>query len=780
MNNIQNDTKYFTFSVGRGNNKINVTVPVNRPDTLDNLNNYLDTISKKNLILIMKKWNIPFAYNDKPDIIRKKLIDSFGSINSSVDIDTATSSIVDIEQISSSEDLKELIHSIHNFLRNNGIGYGMDALKIFNLIYGLKKIEKYDLYDTVNLDHKCKYSDLVTKIRNNEYIYTLFTDEYLNYVHSSNIQPFLMTELPTHIRENDLHHLILEIDRLVESEYSIGEQLSGKIYEYFIGRDASAISELGAYFTNRWITNYIYDTTKPQLKNGDVQSMIDPFGGSGGFTAGYIQYLKQYDIDWKTNINQIYHYDMNNHVVKYAGFEFMCLTRELFEDIKNNLRCENSFSHEFSKQFDYIFTNPPYGGDKNKKYGKYNNNLVLLNHLKLCMSKLSPNEIELRKKYTQQINKCIAIKKYYKNKFEASKVSVENSSQFIQRYAHEWKLNGNDKESTSLILIMALLAPGGTAVGVLKEGVFFNDTYQNLRSHLITHFNVKNVISVPQDQFENTTTKTSIIIFEKPDTKEYKIPQTQQIEFKEFNVLKHTENKFSESNGIISLDAVKNEPYGVSDKIITTVSFEELKNNNWILDMKKYNIKKTLAVDGFKLVKLGNIAKFSSKNRISEKEIIKLVKIGNISNNKIMSYSDIKSKDCKESQICQDGDILISPVRPKSGKVILIRNMININEYAFRNLKKIIINDKITYPPIYIFAMLEILIVDMEERLCNGSSYPSFNTEALKQVKIPIPTDPTIIQYWTNKLIETYDSDTSGKYDKFRTVLKSLKLASMR
>ena len=39
------------------------------------------------------------------------------------------------------EQLKEYIHSIHDYIRNSGAGYGMDALKIFNVFYSLKILE---------------------------------------------------------------------------------------------------------------------------------------------------------------------------------------------------------------------------------------------------------------------------------------------------------------------------------------------------------------------------------------------------------------------------------------------------------------------------------------------------------------------------------------------------------------------------------------------------------------------------------------------------------------
>ena len=41
--------------------------------------------------------------------------------------------------ITNSDSLKEHIHDIHNYLRNHGGGYGLNALKIFNIFYGIKK-----------------------------------------------------------------------------------------------------------------------------------------------------------------------------------------------------------------------------------------------------------------------------------------------------------------------------------------------------------------------------------------------------------------------------------------------------------------------------------------------------------------------------------------------------------------------------------------------------------------------------------------------------------------
>ena len=73
-------------------------------------------------------------------------------------------------------------------------------------------------------------------------------------------------------------------------------------YEYFIERDQSAISELGAYFIDRHIVNYIYKKLDPIINE---ENSIDMFGGSSSFTTGYINYLNN-------NINKIYHFDINS------------------------------------------------------------------------------------------------------------------------------------------------------------------------------------------------------------------------------------------------------------------------------------------------------------------------------------------------------------------------------------------------------------------------------------------------------------------------------------
>ena len=337
--------------------------------------------------------------------------------------------------ITNKDSLRDYIHSIHDFLRNNGAGYGMTALKIFNIFYGLLKIEENEVLfkklinptkklmndlnmNKINIIFKYsklgeKYKDDFIKLfiknsdiendqdyeiliegfrkvfrftnlleyvnpmnQNDEDLYIIVNGPILDKLAEGILRNFLFYEIP--LLRNEVYCSLVKkigILRKKDTNSNIDDkhfQLNGKIYEYFIGRDKSAISEMGAYFTDRYIINYIYeDLLDPVLnEDGTVKVMIDMFGGSGGFTLGYTEYLiNKYgieNIDWEKNINNIYHHDMNEDVVKSASLEMMCLTGIIPDEY--NFMKDNSFNSEFNKKYyDYIVTNPPYGGDKNNK-----------------------------------------------------------------------------------------------------------------------------------------------------------------------------------------------------------------------------------------------------------------------------------------------------------------------------------------------------------------------------------------------------------------------------
>ena len=719
------------------------------------------------------------------------------------DIHDATSSITN------NDALREKIHELHNYMRNNGIGYGMNALKVFNLLYGLKKIDELNLYDKIGLtDENCKWSYLVKLANNQDKVIVNVINNIVNKIYDiKQVDDLIGYDIPRDLIHDVFNHLINEIDNIPKLEKSSGELLSGKIYEYFVGRDQSAISELGAYFTNRRIVNHILNKIKIDLNSdGSIPKMIDMFGGSGGFTLGYMNYLNSnFKIDWNSQLNNIYHFDINQDVIKSVALEFFCLSNGIIPNIDNtsgNLRRINSFKWNYGEnKFKLILTNPPYGGDKigtsakkekRDKIIKYIENEInefkdklsaIVNDKKIksidklieLVPDINKDEVKKIKAREFQLAKLKKEEKIEKENNEALTVNVKTCSVGIQKFAGKYKLTGKDKEACSLMLIMDLLDINGIAVGVLKEGLFFDGKYSDLRRVLIENFNVKEIISVPQNQFENTSTKTSIVIFNNDaDIK------TSVINFSELIVDTYDKDEFIEINNEIFLKFNKGDIKEVREVFITSVSVNQiLANENCSLNSKDYNKVSIECGDDFKLVRIGDICYINLNKNFKSYEEYKFIQINNINNGSITDYSIIKRENlpANAKNIINYNDILISSVRPNSSKVIIITKSLNdIEKYLFSSamIKLTPINNS-NYHGYYVYFIVLILSNNFQKTLCNGSSYPRFKASQLENLEIPIPKTQELIDYWVDKISTPFNLKQE-KEKRFKELEEEIKM----
>jgi type I restriction-modification system DNA methylase subunit len=647
--------------------------------------------------------------------------------------------------ISNKDALKDKIHEIHNYLRNNGAGYGMNALKVFNIIYGLKKIEENNLLDKVNLKRPdCEFTYLLKLANENkdEKLAELIFSQVLPSIFNSNVRDLIFYKIPQNIKGSVLVYLIKEINKITLIEKSCNVLLSGKIYEYFIGRDESAISELGAYFTDRHIVEYIYNKLQPTLNDDNtLDTMIDMFGGSGGFTTGYINYIKNNyeNINWETEIGKIYHYDMNEDVIKSAGLEFFCLTGVL-PNMKN-LQYKNSFTDEFVDEdgktklkYKYVITNPPYGGDKNKKSQAQTKREKIKEYINKEI--LNIKDKELLKRRQIQLKTIENQEKQEKKEQEKMKVSLSSSSQRIQKFAKKYNLKGNDKEACSLILMMDLLELNGTCIGVLKEGVFFNKNYKELRKCLIENFNVTEVISVPSDQFENTKTKTSIIIFKNQEEK------TKKVIFRDLVIERYEEDNFEEIMGDIYLTENKGDIQYVTDKIISEATKEELLTNNiYSLNGKDYNKKEIICNKDYKLITLGDICNCLATTKYC---------------------TNIGQDKGKYRLYCssQDKQLYVDFCEVKEYSIILGQGgNFNIHfDINFTPSKHVcVIQSK--KKNIELLKYMYYIISELQKSfITNGSTISWLNKKNIRNFNIPIPKSEEKIKEWVDKISKPYDN----------------------
>lgn len=527
------------------------------------------------------------------------------------------------------EELASHVHHIHNFLRNNGFGYGMDAMKTFILFYVLKLIEpKIDDFVENNLIDKtdttrditkdiiikdefkknCRFSDFLSQEYENDNaeLYKHIFKKTKKTFKTCNIITWYLSESLEYDKYWQLIMLVNDID-INNKEL----HLSGKIYEYFIGRDASAISDLGAYYTARDAIRCIFGIDMPKLIYDEetdtyrVGSMGDPYGGSGGLTCGYVEIidkeLKEKNLVWtREMVNSIYHTDIQDDVIKLARIEIFAITGILPR--KQNFKKCNTFMNNFINYdtneplyLDNLYSNCPFGGDKTKQTEEMIKNNKVIKFIKLkkdeLLITLSKEEkkrwnnkkfipiTDNEKRYTQiciQNSKLIKENKITKADLDAAKVKFDNCSERIRNAAIRYKIpkeKVSNKEAASMVLFMDLLAEGGKCRAVFKEGIFFDGQYSLIREILIKQFNVTHVLSILVDSFSNTKTKTSVIYFQRDGT------QTKEVIFSEIQVEKENDDviEFIEELGEYKLIKDKGAFVG-NPKIIeiTRASYEDL------------------------------------------------------------------------------------------------------------------------------------------------------------------------------------------------------------
>lgn len=713
--------------------------------------------------------------NNNPTNCKKLKENNVINLDDTTEINTIRNTMIaQSNSVSNKEALKDKIHEIHNYLRNNGAGYGMNALKVFNILYGLKKIEENNLLDKVSLTRPyCEFSHLLDLANKNEgeILASMITKEVLDSIHDSELKEFLYYDIPKNIKGSVYVYLIKEINKITLIEKTCNVLLSGKIYEYFIGRDESAISELGAYFTDRHIVDYILKKLNPCTnEDGSISSMIDVFGGSGGFTTGYINYLndKYPSINWNSEINKISHFDMNEDVIKSAGLEFFCLTGVLPN--MDNLKYKNSFTDEFGdKKYKYPLTNPPYGGDKSSKSEGQCKREKVKEYIKYEI--LTTVDEGLRNKRQKQLKDIEAQERQEKKENDKTKVSVSMCSGRIQKFAKDNDLKGNDKESCSLMLLMDILEVGGTAIGVLKEGVCFNRTYKDIRKCLVENFNVREVISIPQDQFENTSTKTSIVIFDNT------VEKTQEVKFSDLSVDRYTEDKFAEVFGHIMIVENKGDIVGVSDVLVSVASKTEIIGNGICsLNGKDYNKREIIVGEGYELVKLGDVCELKNGNAFKTSEYtdkgIPLLTITHIPGFNFDNCKYItQCKEYDEKYIVKKNDILIALTGNDESVGtygIYIKDEI---VYCNQRVAKLTINEIMNKYVYFIFDAINI----KSYITGNGSVQKNVSSVEIEKLRIPIPKSQAKIQEWVDKISAPYnEKNTKTKQRKeFETFIQN-------
>lgn len=437
--------------------------------------------------------------------------------------------------IQEKDDITDLFENLHHLLWSR-CGFSPEtAMNHLTLFMFLKIIEPN--IEKMGLSDKCKFSEL-SKIKSDEELYEIFKDIVLVEISENpNLgEHFKDITYDFKVNKADVLKSIIKHMNRIQGKVEDRDFL-GDVIEYIIGRGMTTMADDGQYYTSRELCDYGYELEPVRLnKDGSIPTFIDPFGGTGGFAISFMKSIKKINpnIDWNSQKDKIYLCDIKINSVRIALLNLFAITGINFKS--DNFRSKNSFYETLfkGKKFQDMGSNPPYGGDKDKG-----------------------DEFKFK----------------YKNKSGKFNVSKE-----IQEIGIEI----DDKVAASLQLYMSLLDKGGVCRLVLSEGFFFGSGKKltKIRQYLIENFNVKYIVDIPQGQFENTPTKTSLLIFVNDGNK------TSNIKFIDFD----TKN------------------------ILTNANYKEIVEKKYSLNFKRYIKQNWNISNDYKISKFDNILTFVKKN----------------------------------------------------------------------------------------------------------------------------------------------------------------------
>jgi len=260
------------------------------------------------------------------------------------------------------------------------------------------------------------------------------------------------------IKSPQKHKEILEILNPVRMEdVDCQMDILGWVYEQHLKTGSSSAGrDLGQFFTDRFICEYMAELCKPKFKSAGVpESVCDPSMGTGGFLCAFVKYFKKHHapIDWAVQQKEIHGCDTDPRV---AGVCRLNLFMETGGNRTTNVRTHDSLYGDLTQTgYDVILANMPFG-------------LKGIKHADCC------------------------------------------------ERVKALKIRGTKSEPLFLQLMMVSLNVGGRCAVVVPDGMLVNGSscHDETRKHLLDNFELKRVIKMKGQFFMNTGIQPSILFFE--------------------------------------------------------------------------------------------------------------------------------------------------------------------------------------------------------------------------------------------------------------------------
>ena len=173
-------------------------------------------------------------------------------------------------------------------------------------------------------------------------------------------------------------------------------------------------------------------------------------------------------------------------------------------------------------------------------------------------------------------------------KFKYSKGKGTEKQYLVNQDIRTIGIEDDDKVSAGVQLAMATLsAEGGVCAIVLPQGFFFGAAKKaiELRKKIAEEYKIHYVVDIASGAFANTGTKTSMLVFQRG------AGSTEKVKF-----------------------------IGMDEQELVEASLEDLRGKNYSLNYKQYLPQEAVEVEGFEMMKLGDILekKTSGKTKVGE------------------------------------------------------------------------------------------------------------------------------------------------------------------
>lgn len=316
----------------------------------------------------------------------------------------------------------------------------------------------------------------------------------------------------------------------------------GAIYELHLktGTTGSGMRDLGQYFTNREVIKYMIKLCNPILKSdGEIETILDPSMGTGGFLSMSIKHLNKNhpNINWNLNKDRIYGFDIDETVKDLSVLNALLESGKIFnKTFIQNDTLHNDFmisDNVLIEKVDIILANEPFG-------------------LKNIIHK----------------NVCKRIKNL--------------------------KIDGTKAEPLFLQLIAQSLNKNGRCAVIVPDGILFNGAklHKLTRKYLCSNLRLSKVISLEDGLFLNTGVKSSILFFVNDgittDVDFCKIKLTENEIIEELvikvsidNIIKNDYSLFVNKYNVIEEEKIEGLKYIKLDELF---SFETSKLNSGVMD----------------------------------------------------------------------------------------------------------------------------------------------------------------------------------------------------